>query len=160
MEPCRLTVWTQRNRGPIATAWRPVLEGARWAAFQGSPRVRYLQGLNMTWSAGGSLRCDLSGCSGHIQLLLPLALMVVSLLAVPAIVAITRQAGRRRYHRSRRLEFALNAAFRVMAVPSYVLSAVGLFWVGLFAIAAGGAAVIAIELRYGRRGDPEPSRTP
>src|SRR3981189_2372732 len=103
----------------------------------------------MTWSSGGSLRCDPSGCSGDIQLLLPLALMLVSLLAVPAIVAFTRQAGRRRDHRAPRLEFALNAAFLVAVVASWVLSAVGLFWVGLFAIAAGGGAVIAIELLYG-----------
>src|SRR5438105_6079612 len=114
----------------------------------------------MTSSAGGSLRCDLSGCSGDFQLLLPLAFMVVSLLAVPAIVAITRQAGRRRYHRSRRLEFALNAAFLVMVVASYVLSAVGLFWVGLFAIATGGPPVFATELRYGGGGDQEPTRRP
>jgi hypothetical protein len=114
----------------------------------------------MTWSADGSLRCDPSGCSGDIQLLLPLALMVLSLVAVAAALAITRQAGRRRYYRSRRLEFVLNAAFLVMVVASYVLSALGLFWVGLFAIAVGGAAVIAIELRYGRRSDPEPNKTP
>jgi hypothetical protein len=91
---------------------------------------------------------------------LPLALLVVSLLAVVGIVAITRQAGRRRHHRSRQLEFALNACFLVTVVASYVLSAAGLFWIGLFAIGAGGAAVIAIELRYGRRGGPDSTKTP
>jgi peptidoglycan/LPS O-acetylase OafA/YrhL len=90
------------------------------------------------------------------------ALIVVGLLAGAGMLAIRRwPGGRRRDHRSHQLTLALNGLFLVSVVASYVLSAVfGLFWLGLVAIAAGGVAVIAVELLYGRRGDPDRTKTP